>query len=198
MNENLASNLLTSAERYGGRPALKLAGTVTTYSELDAASARVAGLLRARGVGPGDRVGILRAGGVVVPLNVLLKPREVAFYLGDPQARIVFAWHEFGDAAAAGAADAGAEVIMVGAGDSEEWLTAAEPLTEVAPRSGEDTAVILYTSGTTGTPKGAELTHAGLARNVEIMLGEGMLGLSSQDVVFGALPLFHAFGQTCA
>jgi long-chain acyl-CoA synthetase len=213
MNQNLALNLTSSAERHDRRPALKLGDTVTTYSELDAASARIAGLLRARGVGPGDRVGImlpnvpqfavvyygvLRAGGVVVPMNVLLKQREVAFYLGDPQARVVFAWHECAEAAVAGAAEAGAEVIVVGAGEFEGLLTAGEPLTEVAHRSGEDTAVILYTSGTTGTPKGAGLTHAGLVRNVEIMLAEDMFGMTSQDVVFGALPLFHAFGQTCA
>jgi long-chain acyl-CoA synthetase len=71
-----------------------------------------------------------------------------------------------------------------------------EPPAEVAQRSGDDTAVILYTSGTTGKPKGAELTHAALARNVEVMLGEQLVGITEQDVVLGALPLFHAFGQT--
>jgi long-chain acyl-CoA synthetase len=206
-------NLTESAERHGRRPALKLGDTVATYAELDAASARVAGLLRARGVNPGDRVGImlpnvpqfavvyygvLRAGGVVVPMNVLLKQREVAFYLGDPQARVVFAWHECANAAVAGAAEAGADVILVGAGEFEGLLGASEPLAEVSQRGGDDTAVILYTSGTTGTPKGAELTHAGLARNVEILLAEDMLGITSKDVVFGALPLFHAFGQACS
>src|SRR5262245_17164828 len=193
MNQNLALNLIRSAEQHARRPALKLADTVTTYSDLEAASARVAGLLRARGVNPGDRIGlmlpnvpqfavvyygILRAGGVVVPMNVLLKQREVAFYLGDHHARIVLGWHEFVGAARAGAADAGADVILVGTDEFDAPLTAGEPLTEVAHRSGQDTAVILYTSGTTGTPKGAELTHAGLARNVEIMLAEDMLGLT--------------------
>jgi long-chain acyl-CoA synthetase len=213
MSQNLALKLTDSAQRYGPRPALKLDDTMITYAELDAASARVAGLLRARGVKRGDRVGImlpnvpqfamayygiLRAGGVVVPMNVLLKQREVAFYLGDPQARVVFAWHEFAEAAQRGAADAGAEVVLVGTGEFERLLADAEPLAEVAPRAGDDTAVILYTSGTTGTPKGAELTHAGLAHNVEALLAQDMLGVTSTDVVFGALPLFHAFGQACA
>jgi long-chain acyl-CoA synthetase len=213
MNRNLALNLLRSAEQYADRPALKVGDSVTTYAELEAASARVAGLLRARGVNPGDRVGImlpnvpefavvyygiLRAGGVVVPMNVLLKPREAAFHLGDAEARLLFAWHGFADAAAAGGAEAGADVIAVGAGEFEGLLAVAEPLTDVALRSGEDIAVLLYTSGTTGTPKGAELTHAGLATNVEIMLAGNILALTPQDVMLGALPLFHAFGQTCA
>jgi long-chain acyl-CoA synthetase len=81
--------------------------------------------------------------------------------------------------------------VLVGADELE-----GEPPAEVAQRSGDDTAVILYTSGTTGKPKGAELTHAGLARNVEVMLGEELAGITEQDVVLGALPLFHAFGQT--
>src|SRR5206468_331269 len=59
-----------------------------------------------------------------------------------------------------------------------------------------DTAVILYTSGTTGTPKGAELTHGNLEANVEVV--SDMLGLGHEDVILGAVPLFHAFGQTCA
>ena len=134
MNQNLALKLTASVERHGSRPALKMGQVVITYAELDAASARVAEMLRARGLQPGDRVGImlpnvpqfaiayygvLRAGGVVVPMNVLLKQREVAFYLGDSQARVVFAWHEFAGEAATGAAKAGADVIVVGPGEIE-------------------------------------------------------------------------------
>jgi long-chain acyl-CoA synthetase len=199
MNSNLALKLTDSAERHGSRPALTLGDAATTYAELDAASARVAGYLRERGVQPGDRVGImlpnvpefavayygvLRAGGVVVPMNVLLKQREVDYYLGDSQAKLVFAWHEF--------APARADAVVVEPGG----LPAGEPLADVVPRAGDDTAVILYTSGTTGTPKGAELTHAGLAHNVEAMLGDTLLAIVEDDVVLGALPLFHAFGQT--
>jgi long-chain acyl-CoA synthetase len=186
---------------------------VVSYGALDDASARVADLLRARGIERGDRVGVmlpnvpqfafvyygvLRAGGVVVPMNVLLKQREVAFYLGDPEARIVFAWHDFAEAAERGAAEAGAEVVLVGTGAFERLLAESEPLAEVAPRTGDDTAVILYTSGTTGTPKGAELTHASLGRNVEVMVEDQLLGMTAEDVVLGALPLFHSFGQTVA
>jgi long-chain acyl-CoA synthetase len=210
MSRNLATNLLETARRHGDRPALKLDDVELTYAALDGASAHVAGLLRERGIGPGDRVGImlpnvpyfpviyygvLRAGAVVVPMNVLLKGREVAFYLGDSGAKAVFAWHGFAEAAQAGAQEAGAELILVEPGKAEEMIGAAEPVTEPADRAGDDTAVILYTSGTTGKPKGAELTHDNLFKNVEVM--RGVFGFSDDDVVLGALPLFHSFGQTC-
>jgi long-chain acyl-CoA synthetase len=129
-------------------------------------------------------------------MNVLLKEREVAFYLRDPEAKLVFAWHEFAQAAQQGASDAGAECVVVAPGEFEGLLGTTAPAAEVAQRTGDDTAVILYTSGTTGKPKGAELTHANLARNVEVMLD--LFSIDTNDVILGALPLFHSFGQTCA
>ena len=211
MNANLACNLLKAARHGGDRPALRLGDAVVSYHALDDASARVADLLRAHGIEPGDRVGVmlpnvpqfafayygvLRAGGVVVPMNVLLKQREVAFYLSDPGAKLLLAWHDFAEAADAGAARVGVECLLVRPGAFEELLGAAPaPAGDVAQRAGGDTAVILYTSGTTGTPKGAELTHANLSRNVEVV--QQLFGLRADDVVLGALPLFHSFGQTC-
>ena len=206
---SLAANLTEAARRHPERVALRLDELEIPYAALDDASARLAALLVARGLQPGDRVGVmlpnvpyfaiayygvLRAGGVVVPMNVLLKERETTFYLSDPGARAVIAWHEFAAAAQAGADAAGAECLVVAPGEFEELLGAVAPLAEPVARSGSDTAVILYTSGTTGTPKGAELTHANLRRNVEIVVE--MLALGADDVILGALPLFHAFGQT--
>jgi long-chain acyl-CoA synthetase len=207
---NLAGLLIHAAARSPERIAVKLDDLRLSYAELDEASARVAGLLRTKGMRPGDRVGvmlpnvpyfavvyygILRAGGVVVPMNVLLKEREVAYYLGDSEARILFAWHEFADAAHPGSDDANADCLLVEPGDFESLIARSERSPESVERGGHETAVILYTSGTTGTPKGAELTHDNLGRNVEIAIG--LFGLGDDAVTLGALPLFHSFGQTC-
>jgi long-chain acyl-CoA synthetase len=207
---NLAENLTSTAAEHPDRPALRLDEAELTYAQLDEASARVAGLLHTKGVGRGDRVGImlpnvpyfvvcyfgvLRAGAVVVPMNVLLKGREVAFYLGDPEAKLCFAWHDFAAEAEKGATEAGAELIVVKPGEFEALIAEAEPDREVAETTDDDTAVILYTSGTTGTPKGAELTHGNLVRNVDASLA--LFEPAPDEVILGALPLFHSFGQTC-
>src|SRR5215207_5196266 len=212
MGRNLASLLTDSAARGGDRPAIKLDDATLTYAQLDGASMLVAGLLAQHGFQPGDRVGlmlpnvpyfppiyygILRARGVVVPMNVLLKGREVAFYLEDSGAKLLFAWNGFLEEAAPGAEHAGAELIEVAPGAFEQLLGAAQPQPAVADAADDDTAVILYTSGTTGKPKGAELTHANLIANVETNR-ETLIETTEDDVVLGALPLFHSFGQTCA
>ncbi len=211
MPESLATLLTETAARHADRPALKLDDLVVNYAILNEGATRVAGLLKDKGVQPGDRVGImlpnvpyfaiayygvLRAGGVVVPMNVLLKGREVAFYLSDPGAKHLFAWHGFLEAAQEGAKEAGAEVIPVEPGKFEQLLAEAPRAPEDAERDGSDTAIILYTSGTTGTPKGAELTHANMRDNCRYG-GVDLVGMNETDVVLGALPLFHSFGQTC-
>ena len=195
----------------GDRVAVKLDDLELTYDELDDAVARAAGLLTAEGVAPGDRVGVmlpnvaqfpvayfgvLRAGAVVVPLNPLLKAREVAYHLTDSGARVLLAWHEAADAAHAGAEQAGADCVLVEPGALEALASLCEPVPVNVPRAGSDTAVILYTSGTTGTPKGAQLTHANLIRNHEV--ARAVFGFDATAVTLGALPFFHAFGQTCA
>src|SRR6476620_1516464 len=110
MSRNLATVLTESAERDGDAVAIKLDDAELSYKHLDGASAHVAGLLRSKGVEPGDRVGImlpnvpyfpvvyygaLRLGAVVVPMNPLLKAREVAYHLSDSGARVIVAWHGF-------------------------------------------------------------------------------------------------------
>jgi len=209
---NLAQLFTASAVQRPDRVALRFGDTDLTYRELADASARVAGFLAVHGVSPGDRVGVmlpnvpqfaavyygvLSAGGVVVPMNPLLKAREVAYYLSDSGARLVFAWHAAAEEALAGAAriDA-ADAVVVDPASFATLLAGQRPAGAVVDRAAEDTAVILYTSGTTGQPKGAELTHGNLARNVEVTQSD-MLHLTADDVVFGGLPLFHSFGQTC-
>jgi long-chain acyl-CoA synthetase len=210
MELNLASIVTETAGRAPERVAVRLGEAALTYAELDERSARLATLLRERGLRPGDRVGVmlpnvpefpvayygvLRAGGVVVPMNVLLKRREIAFYLEDSGAELLLAWHGFCAEARDGAADAGAELIEIEPASFAALLEGAEPTAELAATEPEDTAVILYTSGTTGKPKGAELTHFNLSRNAEIASRTTCV-IAEGDVVLGALPLFHSFGQT--
>jgi long-chain acyl-CoA synthetase len=208
---NLARILDEAARMYPERPAVRLDNLVITYEQLDDLSGRAAGWLRERGVAPGDRVGVmlpnvaqfpvlyygvLRAGGTVVPMNPLLKAREVQHYLGDSGAKLVFAAASAAAEAAAGAAAVGAEAVTVEA-DLLTEIAATPSSPEITARADDDTAVILYTSGTTGTPKGAELTHANLHRNA-VVTTTTLLDLGPDDVIMGCLPLFHAFGQTCA
>lgn len=125
---NLAANLVRSADVHACRVAVRLGESELTYGDLDESSARVAAMLLERGLRPGDRVGILlpnvvqfpvvyygvlRAGCVVVPMNPLLRAREVAYYLRDSGARLVFAWHVVADEAQVGAREADADCVLV-------------------------------------------------------------------------------------
>jgi long-chain acyl-CoA synthetase len=207
---NLAEMLPRSAAAYPQRTAIKLDDVELNYAFLDHASKLAAGFLRDRGVGPGDRVaislpnvpyfpvvyyGIIRLGAVAVPLNVLNKSREVTYYLKDSASKLLFVWHDFAGEGEPGAAEAGVEAVVVKPGEFEQLLGAAEPFDDMAARAPVDTAVILYTSGTTGQPKGAELTHDNLARNAQV--SRELFGVREDTVILGGLPLFHTFGQTC-
>ncbi len=209
--DNLNSVFERTAAEHADRPAVRLDGLVLSYSELREAAGRATALLSSAGVVPGDRVaimlpnvpafpiafyGALGAGAVVVPMNPLLKSREIAFYLSNSGARVLLAWHEVAAEAAMGAATAGAQVIKIDEPDAAGLLAG---LTAVPPQVARpsDDAVILYTSGTTGQPKGAELTHAGLTRNAALTAAT-LIHAVPGEVVMGCLPLFHVFGLTCA
>ncbi len=207
----LASNLTETATKHGDRPAVRLDDFVLDYSGLLDASLRVSALLRARGVEPGDRVGLVlpnvppfamlfygavAAGAVVVPMNPLLKAREVQYYLEDSGAKIVFAWQDMADESRTAAERAGIECVAVDPATFTDLLGEHEPAEEVVDRADEDTVVLLYTSGTTGQPKGAELTQHNMLTNAALT-AETLVELTPDDVVMGCLPLFHCFGLTC-
>jgi long-chain acyl-CoA synthetase len=209
---NLATLLTGSASAHGDRIAVRHETTALTYARLDDLSARTAALLQARGVRPGDRVavimpnvlhfpvayyGILRAGAVVVPMNPLLKAREIAFTLRDSGARTVLTSPMSAAEAAEAAATTETDCLVVEPAGFDALLECTEPLPAVVDAADTDLAVILYTSGTTGTPKGAELTHRNLLSNTATAV-QTLFHVGPGDMLFGGLPLFHAFGQTCA
>jgi long-chain acyl-CoA synthetase len=205
---NFASELTAAVADAADRPAVKLDDVVLNYGALDAGVARAAGLLRGKGVQPGDRVGMqlpnvpyfpivyygaLRLGAVVVPMNPLLKGREVAYHLSDSGAKVLIAWHGFEEAARAGCEDAGADCVLAEPGEFEKLLGGAEAVEDVVDRDDDDPAVIIYTSGTTGTPKGATLTHANVAAGAEV--ARDLVDAGPDSVALATLPLFHVFGM---
>ena len=129
-------------------------------------------------------------------MNPLLKAREVAYYLSDSGAAADLRRRRGRRPRRRPAPPRRAGRDRRRRRRSDELLAAAPAVDGVVDRAGSDTAVVLYTSGTTGTPKGAELTHDNLCRNAEVVV-DTLLQLTADDVVFGGLPLFHSFGQTC-
>lgn len=228
--QNLAGLLEDTASRYADRTALVLGEARLTYAELDALASRVANLLQSRGIGHGDKValscpnipqftaiyfGILKAGAVVVPLNVLLRGREIAYHLGDAEAKAYFCFEGSAELPSGVEGKAGFDavascetflLITAGSRASVPELAEAETLGQAlagrpatfdpVPVVEDDTAVILYTSGTTGQPKGAELRHRNMLANA--LAGEALFDADSAlpDTYLCVLPLFHSFGQT--
>ncbi|MYW69761.1 AMP-binding protein [Streptomyces sp. SID8379] len=209
---DLPALLARSVRHHADRTAVRQGATLLTYARLGELTGRLAALLRTKGLRAGDRVavalpnvaefpvvyyGVLRAGGVVVPVNPLLKSGEMEFVLRDCGARLLVASPSCSDEAGAAAVRVGAECLVADPATFAASLKAFPPLTGTPGAADDDTAVILYTSGTTGTPKGAELTHRNLVGNA-LTTARTLLDVGPDDVLFGGLPLFHAFGQTCA
>ena len=204
---NLATNLLTTESRHPDRVALIAEGLQLTYAEFLARVRDTAAFLDAKGIVAGDRVGLmlpnvpafailyhaaLLRGCTVVPMNPLLSGREVTYYLSDSGARLLFAATICADPAEAGAEQAGTECLIVGPNGPDVPPGQAE----LVERADDDTAIILYTSGTTGQPKGAELTHHNMLSNARVS-AETLLYSTEGDVIMGCLPLVHVFGLTC-
>jgi long-chain acyl-CoA synthetase len=207
---NIARWVVDRAASDPNLPAVQQGDAIITYSALNDASARFATVLAERGVRAGDRVAmimpnvvyfpvvyyaILRLGAVVVPMNPLLKAGEVGYTFDDAEVRVAVAFPLVAGEAEKAVQDRNVDLLVTVPEEFEALLAATEPTASVAAVDADTTAVILYTSGTTGSPKGAELTHANLASNVATTL-ETLLPMAPGDVVFGGLPLFHSFGQT--
>ena len=209
---NLALNLVATARSIPDRIAAISDDSAMIYAELDSASSRLATFLDREGIGVGDRVGVMlpnipaapvvyygiwRLGAVAVPMNPLMQAREVAFYLSNTDAKALVGTREFADAATQGADSADAKVWLVDDAEVARLTDGLPEFGDPVERHVSDTAVVLHTSGTTGTPKGAELTHGSLGSNQDVV-ARRLLKLTDDDVVLACLPLFHVFGMTCA
>ncbi|MEO7069595.1 MAG: long-chain fatty acid--CoA ligase [Nostocoides sp.] len=207
---NLATNLIRTAGRLPDKAAITIEGQSVSYAALLGLASQAAGNLRKAGLQPGDRVGLilpnvpaypvlffgtLLAGGIVVPMNPLLKAGEIDFHFSDSGARFAFVWPDFVAEAQAGAQNQGTQVIECGPMGPKPgaFVEDGAPITVPEGRADDDTCVILYTSGTTGRPKGAELTHSNLNLNARRCV-EDIQQMTEDDVVMGCLPLFHVFG----
>jgi long-chain acyl-CoA synthetase len=223
---SVAAILAESAHRYPDKTAVIWAGQTgpqsrATYAELWRDARAIAGALRERGVGRGDRVAmlvpnvpdfpkvyyaILAIGAVAVPIHLLFKKDEIAHVLRDSGARlVVIGAPSLGEALPA-AMEAGVDAVSILLPEAardlapiprlEELAAAAEPIERQEGLNPLEPATLLYTSGTTGTPKGAVGSHFSIVEQVNVSLLD-LFDLAHDDVLFGGLPLFHTFGQTC-
>ncbi len=230
---NLAHLVDHQARLTPDRAAVVMRPHALTYRQLDQMASQVASGLRALGLGPGDHIalscpntphfpvayyGILKLGGVVVPLNVLLKPREMAYHLSDSDAKALLVFEGTPELPMASMARAACDevpacrhlIVMTSDPAKPSPVDRALTLGQVMhgqpaawpthPSAPDDTAVILYTSGTTGQSKGAELTHLNMSLNA--IASRDMFAplldprVDAVNVTLITLPLFHSTGQT--
>jgi len=226
---NLAVILEDSARRHPKNKAYIFADQSFTYRQINAAANQIANGLTQMGIRPGDKValsclnlpyfpmlyfGILKAGGVVVPLSVLLKRKEIAYHLQDSEAKAYCCFEGApelpmgaeGHAGFAEAPDCRHFITITAKPDAAspfegsttlgQLMGGQSPYFHTAATAAEDTAVIVYTSGTTGKPKGAELTHNNLFLNAMLSADRNLLDLRHDDRQLTVLPLFHIFAMT--
>lgn len=220
---NLATYLDTAASRYPNQQAVVLDEMRFSYREVAAFARKAASVLREKGVGHGDRVAlmmpnipyfpilyyaILRLGAVVVPVNVLFQKYEILHCLRDSGAKAFLSFNLFAEQAEPAFEEAAGCKHLIQAGplgwmdkpavgeNLMHLLPSAEDDLDCVQTAADDTAVILYTSGTTGAPKGAQLTHSNMVMNAMIS-GQVITKLRPGEVGLATLPLFHSFGQTC-
>jgi long-chain acyl-CoA synthetase len=204
---SLATILAEGARRYPDKVAVVDSGNRITYRELWEQARSCAAGLRKLGIRPGNTVavlipnvadfprvyyGALAAGARVVPVHLLLTADEMAYVLRDSESDLLVAHAALLETATAAGDRAGVRVV-----DSAGLGSGVEPLPTYVTREAEDIAVVFYTSGTTGEPKGALLTHLNLVMNATVNVFDAN-DAHAGDVVLGCLPLFHTFGQTVA
>lgn len=205
---NLADLLRDTASRLPDKGALlAMSGAISSFSDFDAEADRVAAALQEWGLAPGDRVaivmpnhrhfpfsyfGVLRAGGVVVPMNVMLTAPEMARIFVDAGVRFVLAAPPFSVAAAKASDETSVEKTL----STDDWSSLGDIGRRPSPveREDGDLAVLAYTSGTTGEPRGAMLTHGNLIANLRQQMSIPEDKVEEDDVLFLALPMFHIFG----
>ncbi|MFT4042270.1 MAG: AMP-binding protein [Gordonia sp. (in: high G+C Gram-positive bacteria)] len=202
---NLVAALWSVADDTPDRIAVRNGADILTYGQLRAQIAKAATRFADKGVRPGDRVlfiapsipdfaiiyyGLHTLGATVVTLNVMSAPGEIDYVVDDSGASLVIAWHECATHARAVAAERSIPFIEI---DPSAREIDSEPAAHFVERSDDDTAVLLYTSGTTGKPKGAELTVANINAVPETF--RKTLQTDPDERWATALPLFHIFGQ---
>ena len=215
MTRPLAAVLADTAARRPDAPAVVFDSVPVTYRQLWERARGCAAELRRHGIGPGDRVGLLlpntpwfpvvyygalALGATVVPMNTQLRAGELEFVLADSGARALVCAGRTADEGAKAAAAADVTLFTVGVEDSPgvrlDPHAPAPPVAGHFPSSPDDIAAILYTSGTTGRPKGAMLTHRNVVTNIEVT-AVSPFAARADDVLLCSLPLSHTFGQTC-
>jgi long-chain acyl-CoA synthetase len=215
---SLATILAESARRRPEHVALVEGELRITFRDMWRQARRQAAALAGLGVRPGSRVAllapntaefprayyaILAAGAVVVPVHLLLTPHQMGHVLRDSDVQLLLCHASHAEVGAKAAAEVGVRMVTIGPevsvpgcdGRLEDLTEAVEPLPTYVTRAPEDPAVIFYTSGTTGTSKGAVLSHFNLVMNATVSAYDAH-DVRREDVTLGALPLFHTFGQS--
>ena len=226
---NLVADIEATAEDHPGATAIAADGRDVSYRDFWTQTGRFAAALSEYGIEPSDRIalylpnvpdflaafhGVLRAGGVVVPMNPQYKAREIGHLLADSGARLVVTLADLTPRVEAVMDDTDVtQVVSVGGegndadgadpgGTGEEGHTTSfeaflsEKGTPVAPRADDDVAIQPYTSGTTGQPKGVLLTHSNVAWDARASASLMDGGVKESDKFLGVLPLFHIYGMT--
>ncbi|MGW1001876.1 long-chain-fatty-acid--CoA ligase [Streptomyces sp. NPDC002520] len=206
---SVAAILAENARRRPHKTALVERDLRLSFAEAWLRAREQAGALAGLGVRPGDRVALMApntvefpvayyaiaaAGGVVVPVHLLLSPAEVEHVLKDSGATLLLVHPAQAETARAAAEALGVRVVTLGP-EFDGLAADATPLSSYVTRAPDDPAVIFYTSGTTGVPKGAVLSHFNLVMNATVSAFDAN-DVRAEDIALGALPLFHAFGQT--